>query len=480
VKILHSTHTRPIYIPPPILASDQVVCGPRFPDMQDGSRVVSMTSPEGDYDIAEVLNRLPVDQHPDLLVVRTDSKRENQPRNLSAVKGRKVLMVGDTHHQVEPIRAMLDYAMAEPFDRIVFDFTRQHAHFFIEAGLKNVHWLPGYNVMRIPFDADAAPEEKLSLIAKMDKRYHSRRIAFCNEIVKANLPIVTGEAPLDKARARHARSIINVNCSLNGDLNLRVLEVMIAGGFLLTDRLSPQAGLDLLFKDGEHYVSYGSIPEGVERCKELLEDRDRTRRIAAAGKAAYEEKLAPEKMVAAFFDLLEDRPIRAEFDLKLDRRATAGGGPEHGGLRRRIRLYEIVQEIHRVREFSNVLIGPSVDRRLISDLADLPRLRCCMDGTGDRRVLKQALDYLDAVDVLEGIRVQSKPDDFRTVPWRIVAATQADLRGIGLCAALDVSSKPYLLLTDLDDGVRPSARTNEFLEQRGFKPQGDGSPLYGR
>ncbi len=480
MKILHSTHTRPIYIPPPVLAPDQVVCGPRFPDVQDGSRIVSMTSPEGDYDIAEVLHRLPADQHPDLLVVRTDSKRENQPRNLSAVKGQKVLMVGDTHHQVEPIRAMLDYAMAEPFDRIVFDFTRQHAHFFIEAGLKNVHWLPGYNVMRVPVDADAAPEEPVSMIGKMDKRYHARRIAFCNEIARAKLPFVMGEAPLEKARARHARSIINLNCSLNGDLNLRVLEVMIAGGFLLTDRLSPQAGLDLLFKDGEHYVSYGSIPEGVERCRELLEDRARTRRIAAAGKAAYEEKLAPEKTIAAFFDLLADRPIRPEFDLKQDRRATAGIGPEQGSLRRRIRLYEIVQEIHRVREFSNLLFGPTVDRRLISDLADLPRMRSSVDGTGDRRALKQTLDYLDAVDVLEGIRVQSKPDDFRTVPWRIVAATQADLRGIGLRAALDASSKPLLLLTDVDAGGQLSAQTNEFLARRGFRPQGDGSPLYER
>src|SRR5882762_6466257 len=46
-------------------------------------------------------------------------------------------------------RNLLDYVLSEPFAAVIFDYTRQHAHFFVEAGLRNVYWLPGFNVRRI-------------------------------------------------------------------------------------------------------------------------------------------------------------------------------------------------------------------------------------------------------------------------------------------------------------------------------------------
>ena len=63
----------------------------------------------------------------------------------------------------------------------------------------------------------------------------------------------------------YAQSTVSFNASLSGDLNMRVFEVLSAGGFLLTDRLSPQAGLELLLRPGHDCETYGDAEELLDK-----------------------------------------------------------------------------------------------------------------------------------------------------------------------------------------------------------------------
>jgi len=77
-----------------------------------------------------------------MVVVKADATQRNVPRNLGAYKCPKVLLVGDTHHPGVPLTSVISYALSEPFDFVILDHTRHHAHWFAKAGLRNVHWIP--------------------------------------------------------------------------------------------------------------------------------------------------------------------------------------------------------------------------------------------------------------------------------------------------------------------------------------------------
>ena len=75
LKILFSSHYSDDYIRVPAFSSNQVNCGPYCKDQHDGSRYVSLQTPVGQYDIQSIIERLPEDQHPELLIVKADATR---------------------------------------------------------------------------------------------------------------------------------------------------------------------------------------------------------------------------------------------------------------------------------------------------------------------------------------------------------------------------------------------------------------------
>jgi spore maturation protein CgeB len=105
---------------------------------------------------------------------------------------------------------------------------------------------------------------------------------------------------------------------LNGDLNLRVFEVISSGGFLLTDRLAPQSGIDLLFEDGKHFVSFSNIDDLTEKIRYFLQHPEEAFAIARNGCQHYWENYAPEKNIARLMHYLETGEIediyRAEYE----------------------------------------------------------------------------------------------------------------------------------------------------------------------
>jgi hypothetical protein len=435
------------------------VCGPERPDREYRGLTISLKTPLGRYDLARQVERLPPGQRPDLVVVRADATRRNRPVNLAGVKARKVLLVGDTHHRQAPIAGLIDYAKSESFDLILLDYTRQHAHFFAEAGVRNLYWLPGFAVDPPPPALAQGPRRELIFVGTL-REQHAERRRMIEALLIAGLKPELFHAFSSQASQLYASTTVSFNCSLNGDLNQRVIEVPAAGGCLLTDRLAPQAGLEILFEPGRDLELYNGPDDLVAKAKELLADPTRAARLAAAGHARYREAYAPEVTRTEFTALLEGRGGRAAHSLSLEPRAAKPGLAEPGRLAARITLYEALQELHRQEPALRVLFAGAADPEMVADSVDLPRLEAAVEP---------ALPE-DAWRAIERLTVpgQAARREARNQRWDVVVASAAWIEAAGGAAFLEGHARALAVMDPTSLSPDASATKAGFTSWASF------------
>jgi len=101
-----------------------------------------------------------------------------------------------------------------------------------------------------------------------------------------------------------SRCRILFNCSMDNDCNMRVFEAMSIGRLLLTDKVE---GMDDLFKDGEHYISYYGWEDLDRQIGHYLNDGSSRKKIAKAGAAwirakhTYQHRLEEILKVMGFY-----------------------------------------------------------------------------------------------------------------------------------------------------------------------------------
>lgn len=339
----------PDYYRRPLFSGREVFCGPDCPTVETGDGFSSLNTPHGEYDLAAVVARLPAHQRPELIVVKADATRRNLPRGLERLPGTKVLLVGDTHHFASPLRTLLSYGSMESFDAVMLDHTRQHAHAFLEAGFDRVYWVPAvdYALRRRDIPAEPAAEFRfdLSFVGQIGA-FHPWRRHVLGRLTAAGLPLQGMRAEPEKAADIYAASRVTLNCSLNGDLNLRVFEALGAGGFLLTDALSPDAGLERCFTSGRHLVTYRSPEELVELARHYLDHPDEAMAIRRAGQAHLLEFHSPQVKRAQFFAAVFDDRVDPALELRSERRGLRALPAQGTGFRRRLAAYEALQLLH--------------------------------------------------------------------------------------------------------------------------------------
>ena len=52
-------------------------------DKNDGSRQIALQPPMGQYDVRTIIDKLPNDQKPELLIVKADATRVNHPTHIT-------------------------------------------------------------------------------------------------------------------------------------------------------------------------------------------------------------------------------------------------------------------------------------------------------------------------------------------------------------------------------------------------------------
>jgi tetratricopeptide (TPR) repeat protein/SAM-dependent methyltransferase len=379
MRILFSTCSGANYMAPPQLADEQINCGPFFQNREIAGRVVSLATPKGEYDLAAIAARLPSDQQPDAVVCLVDASWFNQPKNLAAFKCPKVVLVADTHHMNSPIAGMISYLLSQPFDRHVFLYTRHHAEFFREAGLKNLFWFPGLTfphgdkVVQSVRAAERAP--RIALIGQAGN-LHKRRQKLAAALASAQLPLVFREAPQREALDFYGSSLIGFNAAANGDLNLRTFEILSSGALLLTDRLSPDSGMESLWKDGREFVGYDDAEELVERARHFTNHPDEARRIGAAGAQWFDTYFNEQRRRAEFQSLVFDGRAAPQFVLPTPQKKWLSLFDNQAShFTAALSAYEHLQQLHSVREDVTILADSTVPAGFKAMCHTLPRLR---------------------------------------------------------------------------------------------------------
>jgi len=368
-RILVSWYTDPRYIPPFQLSDRQVVVGPKMAADQPQMMFAGRT-PTGSYDLMEALESQRIATQYDAIVVWTDATGTNLPTNLDAFDCPKVLCVGDTHHRESPLRSVLGYASGNRFDFIVLSYSRHHLHWFQQAGLSNLAWIPGLPVRHIEHPAPASKIPGVAFVGNMQK-YHPRRLRLIETLHAEQIPLLAISNTREISAEIFASSLVSFNASLNGDLNMRVFEILSAGGCLLTDRLAPQSGLDLCLKEGTEFLGYDNAEEMVAQARFLLDHHDIADRIARNGHSAFLDRMQPKRrandlMTWVFKGRLNDL-YRPGGDARLNR--TEKTVP----LQKRLEIYEALQELHRQLERPRFLFWSDVPEIFISDASDLTR-----------------------------------------------------------------------------------------------------------
>jgi hypothetical protein len=202
--------------------------------------------------------------------------------------------------------------------------------------------------------------------------YHPWRRLLIDALKSDGAPLAAGSAPREVAARLYAEALLGFNSSLNGDLNLRIFEVLSGGACLLTDRLAPQSGLSLILDEDRHFVGYADPEELVQKARFYLAHPEAAQAIGAAGAARYAAEMTPGRQRDRLLDWVLGGRIDPLFGTGWDGR-PALAAHEGVALGRRIDLYETLQEAHRTRRRLRVLFGPGVAASHIADAADLTR-----------------------------------------------------------------------------------------------------------
>jgi hypothetical protein len=277
-----------------------------------------------------------------------------------------------------PIIGVLRYTSTETFDRIVLLYDRHHANVFHAAGFKNLYWFPGLtfphedSVVRAA--RPARPRVPRIAFVGQAGKHHPRRLRMLDAVAGRQLPLVQKAANQADALSFYGSSVLGLNCSLNGDLNLRVFEILSSGAALLTDRLAPDAGLDHLFNDGVQLLSYGSREELVERAAYALAHPAETKAIGTAGARWFDQHFGAARRREAFQRLAFDGTPVPEFALSPPEPQRVLFAGDTDRLLDAVMVYEGVQEIHRTRETVQVSVDSTVPPDVLELYATLPRI----------------------------------------------------------------------------------------------------------
>ena len=354
-----------------LLSSKEIFCSP---DAQTnlGASSRAIQTPVGSYDARDFFSKNKITQQPEIVLVKADATGRNLPSNLKAFKCPRVLLVGDTHHMGAPIQKLVAYAKQEEFDRIIFDHTRHHARWFFEAGLQNVHWIPALDFTFFPRTPSLNPTRQFSFVGQAGK-FHPYRCRVLESLKKSALPLELLRGTPAEAAEIYADSVVTLNVSLNGDLNLRVFEALAAGGFLLTDKLTPSSGLELLFKPGVDIEVWSSVGELIEKARHYLEHPVEADRIRRSGQQKLLEFHHPDIKIREFFELVFEGKENPLYSLD-EEAAKARTGVQGTDLVPGVEAYEFLQEMHRTTPPLVVWAAEESLDAAKAFFADLPRV----------------------------------------------------------------------------------------------------------
>lgn len=444
-----------------LLHPGDLFAGPDCEDRPDDAGAPSLKTEAGIYDLSAAVERLPRERQPRAIVVKADSTCRNFPAGLDRFSVPKLLVCGNSQMMNQPIQNLMAYAAREDFHYLATDNNRHHLHFYSYLfGPENLFWLPSMNINPAILEPRETRRPGVTFVGQTGP-FHPYRTYLLDRLVEDGLPVTIQQLPQQLASQSYNEHVLSLNVSLNGDFNLRVMEVLAAGGCLLTDRLSPQSGLDLLFEEGVHYIGFDGYDELAEKIRYYLDHPDQALAIARAGHQVFLEEHHPDCKRELLSRLLRTGDLDPRYRASLDPRCEHSKPESMADLEARVTLYEYVQELHRLSDSLVVELVGAVDPAIGSDLSDLPRSRISWNQAPDPENLRA---FFERCAVADRIGIDS------------VAVGRPDLRIFGPDATADVSASGgeapgRMVVLDRDGGIGGGSSASR-LQDAGYARTG--------
>lgn len=413
-RVLLSWPIPPDRMPPPVFSSQQVTLCPRGKSTEFSNAPQDLIEcPTTGYDVYEFVQQSPQIENKefDLLVVLASSSETAVPINTKKIGCPTVLLAAATHEGSFPINYLLAYCAVEKFDYIVAPLSRQHLHWFAAAGFRNLAWLPLIHMYTVTHEWVETRENRVAFLDHEDTS-HLRQLRLLNVLKETDIPLVTKSDSREQSAHLFAHSVISLNCSLNAEFSLRSLEIISAGGFLLTDYLSFAAGLDNYLSPGLYCDVYDSENDLVEKIKFYLSHRELALEIARRAYKKFFSDWHPRYRIADLMNWVFRGELPDFYAASADPRFFISNSYENL-IGTRLAIYESTQELHRVEERLKVLVSRECPLAIVADLLDLPRVELYVESGfpisdlphDDRilhriKVLQEGLDSEDDWDVL--------------------------------------------------------------------------------
>jgi hypothetical protein len=172
--------------------------------------------------------------------------------------------------------------LAHCFD-YVFVAQKDYLPVFIDAGIKNVFWLPLAcdPTFHLSPEATEAKHYEIGFVGNFGAGDGQRQkiLNIMSQRFKMN-DLRRSYRP-EEIGLIYSRSELVFNWSINGDVNMRIFEALCSGRLLLTNMVPN--GLEELFTDKKHLVIYHSINELIELAQYYLDHPVEREAIARNG-----------------------------------------------------------------------------------------------------------------------------------------------------------------------------------------------------
>ena len=377
--VLIPVHNDSGIIPPyPLCGKREILCGPHLENKETRERKFIRTSGFF-FDIEEVISQLnEEDQNLDLILLVLQSTSTCFPKNLYKVKCPKLAYVGDTFHLMKPLSNVVNYVKHENIDFVLIGGQAAHLHFFIEAGVKHAALAPR---IKASFESVNNKSPGLTYIGRRWSPSHPRRTRMV-QFLEKNLPknnvpyhyFKRLSTPMWRKVLSHSKMV--AVSSLNGQLTPQIYNSLAAGALCFADEISSQSFLYQFFEPGVHFITWRNFSDLLEKIIYYSNHPTEADVIAKAGKLQVENNFPTSESLPHLFtefifeNIIDDRLLAMNDDRCLHKRVE---NQEY--FNARMRMYENIQELHRIHESLSLIslteknLNPSVD------LADLPRLR---------------------------------------------------------------------------------------------------------
>ena len=333
-----------------------------------------------EFDVASL--PLPEGWSPDVFIAKLDAFNKLVPRNVSALRCPKVLVLGATHYGSDPLNKMIDYAKSEHYDFYIVEHMRHHMWYYWLAGIKNLHWIPGLwhkpataDLLDAPYinpDFSRAVFEGRTVFIGQTGKSHPWRTLILERLKNAVPDLQSTLLPQNDSFKAYRAAGISLNISLNGDLNRRVFEVLSAGGFLLSDTLSDEAGAELLLEKGREYDTYSSFDELLMKVRHYASSPTASAGMRAQGHRRYLNEYTPERIETLVAKLVHGQPVEQRYTSASVSRIKYCKHTHYS--KARIDIYQYIQELHRGVDNLKLLFDARVECSSPVDFLDLPRV----------------------------------------------------------------------------------------------------------